>query len=246
MPRCSKHPRANFPQIPDHDTYYVYGFYDQDTLFYIGKGRSYRFTKHFSQYHLKENTPKNNKIKQVNKEGRKVDVKLFAIHLSEIEALDLERKLILSFGLKSEGGILTNLRYGSLDSAGLWTEDRKKRHSEKLRGKNSEVPVDLVKKAKCLSYYCGYTAKEISEHPDFRKFNLAPHTINAWCRGNKFKYVLPHLNHDRSSLREEKYQETAMLLKKGWRVKEISDTLGLGLGLVKLYNTCYQKQTKEQ
>lgn len=245
MPRWTEHQRAIIPKLPVDGTYYVYGLYDGDDLFYVGKGREYRCTQHFSEHSLQKNTPKNNRIKKINTQGERAEIKLFAIHLNEIEALDLERKLINSFGLKSEGGILTNLRYGSLDSAGLWTEDRKKMHSKRLRGKNSQVPEDLVKKAKCLSYYCGFTAKNISEHKDFVEFNLSPHTINAWCRGDKFSYILPHLNHNTSSLRMERYEEVTQLFDKGWGSKEVVDILGLKDGLVKHYKTCYKKSIKE-
>jgi|SRR5690554_125453 len=227
MPRWTEHQRAIIPELPLDGTYYVYGLYDSAGLFYVGKGRRHRCVQHFSDYHLKQNTPKNSRIKKTNSRGERVRISLFAIHLSETEALDLERKLILSFGLKSEGGILTNLRYGSLDSTGLWTEDRKKLHSKRLRGKNSQVPEELVKKAKCLSYYCGYTAKQIVDLDDFAHFNLAPSTVKAWCRGDKFSYILPHLNHTQADLAREKREDCLRLYFKGHDAKEISDILGL-------------------
>jgi len=238
----ARNQRAIFPTLPDEETYYVYAFYDRGDIFYIGKGRWYRCTKHFSEYSLKESTPKNSKIKKVNKQGRKVEVRFFAIHLTEREALVLEKKLIESYGLKSEGGVLTNLRYGSLDSAGLWTEDRKKLHSERLRGKNSNVPLDLVKKAKCLSYYRGMKLKDIVQLDEFAEYNLSPGTIRNWCQGKKFSYILPHLNHDRSTIRNEKYNEFLNLFEKGFALKQISDILGLEIPLVHHYNSCRKNE----
>ena len=100
-------------------SFYVYAYLRQDnTPYYIGKGKSYRA---WSKSH-KINLPKNkNKIIIVEK------------NLSEIGALALERRLIRWYGRKDlNTGILQNMTDGGEGSTG-WSKERKNLYSKSTK-----------------------------------------------------------------------------------------------------------------
>lgn len=206
--------------------FYVYSFADQNgDIFYIGKGKQQRFKQHFLDYRLKHNSPKNSKIKSILSKGFKVNVEIIAKSLLEFEALTLEKKLIEYYGLKEDGGSLYNLRYGSYDSAGLWTDSRKRKHSLKLRGNGAKFTPEQVKKAKLLVHYRGYSYSDVCKLVEFKECKTG--TIHSWCAGNNFKYVSPHLKTMREIV-SEKREEVINLWKKGqFNKKQISDILGI-------------------
>lgn len=100
------------PRKKKKSTYYV----DEHEIifeyepFYIGKGKKWRLTQHFYKCSLKKNTYKNNKILKIINEGYKpISIKIIE-KLTEIEAYNLEIKVISSIGLqnltnKTEGGV---------------------------------------------------------------------------------------------------------------------------------------------
>jgi hypothetical protein len=81
--------------------YYVYKYLREDlTPYYIGKGKNSRAY----QSHKRSNGAELRPSKDF--------IKLVKINLSEQEAWDLEIELISYYGLKSEGGILVNMKAG--------------------------------------------------------------------------------------------------------------------------------------
>lgn len=96
--------------------YYVYVYLDPRKKypqpFYIGKGSGNRYKSHLNE--TSENTinkQKFYKIQSIRKEGKKPIIKIIRKNLSEIEAYDLESKLINFYGRKGydQFGVLTNI-----------------------------------------------------------------------------------------------------------------------------------------
>ncbi len=215
------------------DGYYVYGLYDNDDIFYIGKGRGKRYKGHFTNVSLSKNTYKNNKIKDINNSGRKVNVRIIAKGLSERESLLLEGKLIESYGLHRSGGCLTNIYGGDwykTSNGYTFPEERRKQQSLALRGKNGMYDEDTVLKAKLLFHYRGMTYKEISELPEFS--NVGDTTVKQWCNKSSYTYLRPDLK-SHYELRDEQMDECHALWLKGFQQKQVAEILGLPYYLVK-------------
>ena len=84
------------------NTYYVYQYLrDDNTPYYIGKGKDKRAWKSHKRKNGAQLKPRDNS-----------KIKIISQNLTEKEAFDLETKLIQQYKLKSEGGILVNLTYG--------------------------------------------------------------------------------------------------------------------------------------
>lgn len=82
--------------------YYVYQYVREDqTPYYIGKGKNDRAWVSHRRSNGTEIKPKDNSRIQILKEG-----------LTEKEAFDLETKLIKKYELKENGGLLVNMTYG--------------------------------------------------------------------------------------------------------------------------------------
>lgn len=84
--------------------------------FYVGKGKGNRVTFHIKSAannwtESKRNLHKSNTIKQILENNLEVTIELFYFD-KEQKALDKEVELIKKYGLKKEGGMLTNLTYG--------------------------------------------------------------------------------------------------------------------------------------
>lgn len=100
------------PRKKEKSTYIVddYEITFEYVPFYIGKGKKWRLTQHFSKCNLKKNTYKNNKILKIIDEGYKpMSIKLIE-NLNEIDSYSLEYKIILAIGLdnltnKIDGGV---------------------------------------------------------------------------------------------------------------------------------------------
>lgn len=100
------------PRKKEKSIYYIdnYEIIFEYKPFYIGKGKKCRLTQHFYRCNLKKKTYKNNKILKIIEEGYKpISIKIIE-NLSEIDAYNLEIKVISNIGLdnltnKTEGGI---------------------------------------------------------------------------------------------------------------------------------------------
>jgi hypothetical protein len=90
-------------------TYYVYALKDPRAgyagVFYIGKGQGHRKTDHLLQL---DESPKSERIGQIQESGHKVILEELVTGLTEIEALRVEAELIGAFGTQATGGQLLN------------------------------------------------------------------------------------------------------------------------------------------
>lgn len=89
--------------------YYVYALLDPRSAparpFYIGKGLGSRKLDHAR---IDDETKKSQRIREIRSAGYEPLVSDLVTDLTETQALRLEAQLIASFGLESEGGLLTN------------------------------------------------------------------------------------------------------------------------------------------
>jgi hypothetical protein len=89
--------------------FYVYALKDPrdkpSKPFYIGKGTGNRAWEHQSKI---DDSEKGFLIQQIKSAGREVIHTIMADNLTEHQALKIEAELISAFGIRSQGGLLTN------------------------------------------------------------------------------------------------------------------------------------------
>lgn len=135
----------------ENEKYYVYAYLDPRKLgkfvygvyefeyepFYIGKGVNQRLNEHIWDSKLKTKTFKTNKIKKILSLGLKPIILKISENLFEIDAFDLEKKLIEVIGRRDlKKGPLTNLTNGGEGFSGLIkSEEHRKNLSKSNLGK---------------------------------------------------------------------------------------------------------------
>lgn len=95
--------------------YYVYGLFEMDLCFYVGKGRGNRKTHHFRNFKNKNvavNPLLYYKLHSLDNKNVKPTIKVFKDNLSENDALEYEKYLITKYKRKIDGGTLCNVCLG--------------------------------------------------------------------------------------------------------------------------------------
>jgi NUMOD3 motif len=104
------------------NNYYVYQYVrDDNTPYYIGKGKLDRAWKSHKRSNGSDPLP-----------ADKTKIQIIKENLTEEDAYDLEKQLISEFGLKADGGILVNLTYGG--EGGTQSLEVREQISKKLTG----------------------------------------------------------------------------------------------------------------
>ncbi len=118
--------------------FYVYQLRLENSAhpFYIGKGHGRRIECHFQESSLRRHNHKNHTIKKAMAQGIKVMPEILHENLTEEQALSKEVELILLYGRRSEGGLLTNKALGGGGSFGYrHTDEAKKKMSIAQKGR---------------------------------------------------------------------------------------------------------------
>lgn len=99
------------------DKYYVYALCKPNgDVFYIGKGKNTRINDHFCNYFMNQSNYKNNVIKRYG--SSKVRREILCYFDKEESAYEHEEWLISLYGVRNEGGALTNISKSRSDYKG--------------------------------------------------------------------------------------------------------------------------------
>jgi hypothetical protein len=125
---------------------YKYGEYTfSNEPIYVGKGKNGRYKDHLQENQLNnnDNIIKQRKLKKILKEGLTPIIIFVKNNLSEVEALTLEKDVILKIGkIINKNGPLTNLTDGGGGVSGrLITDEFKAEQSERMRNYYSTNPI---------------------------------------------------------------------------------------------------------
>lgn len=175
--------------------YYVYGLFENNTCFYIGKGCGARHLHHFKQF-------KNNhrlcnrllwcKLKSLESKNITPTSCVLRDNLTEAESYQIEQDYINLYGRKLEGGSLCNIVEGgnhppsyndlenllSEDELHKLKESKKKSFSEAIYKRNKSK----VDRAIHLMSQ-GVMIKDIA-----LELNVTTPTIRSWLRKNNIKF----------------------------------------------------------
>jgi hypothetical protein len=97
--------------------YYIYGYFENDIPFYIGKGSRNRIIEHF--YQINKRDYFHNKLRGMIKDNIPFEIKIIQDNLTEQKAFELEILLIQKYGRRDIGtGILCNQTDGGEGKSG--------------------------------------------------------------------------------------------------------------------------------
>lgn len=205
---------------------YVYGDYSFDyEPFYIGKGCGFRNYKHLNPSSLKQNSHKNNKIKNIIKETENNPIIILKeCDLSEKEAFDLEIKYIKTIGRNSKKeGPLTNIKPGG-DG-----EKQGKIRSEEIRKKISKSKIG-VKNPMYGKKVSIETRKKMSNNSNMKKLSIEERQIWGEKRSGKNN---PNYGNHLSEESKEKLKKANSGENSGNYGKKLSEEVKKNLSITK-------------
>ena len=164
--------------------FYVYFLEDLNgNIFYIGKGCRHRESSHRNLAKNNDRRPVYNKIRKLWSQGSDFKLKKVAIHLTNNEAINLEKKLISVYNRRCDGGCLLNVSLGGEGSPGYKhnEESRKKLKDAWKRRKDNNYKVSEETREKIKK--AGYGRKVTEETK--QKLSKAISGDKHWNYGNK-------------------------------------------------------------
>lgn len=140
----SKSKGGSFEREANKNIFYVYIYMHPITgvPFYVGKGKGKRAYSHLNtiKYKGEKSYCVNTIIKIVKETGFNPVISFHATKLSEIEAFNIEQELIIKYGRKDRGGILTNRTDGGEGPTGLiFSKETLKKLSLASSGENNPM-----------------------------------------------------------------------------------------------------------
>lgn len=176
--------------------FYVYVYKDPDTLipFYVGKGSGYRKTRHLKETkETTENYLKWCKIQSIKNKKQTPIIEIVFESENENECYIKEKELILLYGRKIDGGVLTNITFDGTPPKDAEKRPRSKEYlnnmSKAKTGKLNPMYGKLPwnKNIKHLKE----TKEKISIANKGRKYTQEEHKKRNETRGKKYKVVSP-------------------------------------------------------
>lgn len=124
--------------------FYVYFLIDPVTgqPFYVGKGSKRRMYEHYRLRNRLTNKLLKNKLCKLYQLGYKVLYQKVLENVTEQEAFEKEKQLIQKYGkLIDKTGILCNLTNGGEGNSCSWSQEKRKKTSERMKGKRGHLPL---------------------------------------------------------------------------------------------------------
>lgn len=207
----------------DNNRYYVYGLFEGDVCFYIGKGTGKRKDDHFRCFKRNKcsvNPLLYSKLLKLKKLKITPTSKILIENLSENEALENEKELIIKYGKKINGGTLCNLLDGGTQPPTYQDLLKFKSVDEIVQIKQKQVKSTKKtihnKNFNKINYFKKMANKNILLKDIAKKLNVCTDTLRRWSKKYNIKinynaktlFIKKHLEVQRKIVKN-KIQKTA-------------------------------------
>lgn len=186
-----------------NEDYYVYGLFENDKCFYVGKGRGNRKVHHFRNFKNKNkavNPILYYKLRSLDNENIKPTIKVFKDNLKENDALEYEKDLIMKYKRKMDGGILCNVCLGGNQPPTLkeLIEIKGEEEVKKIRLKSIKTNRETIfkKNKEKIEKFKTLMSENVMIKDIAKILNVSRNTLKQWSK----KYNIP-INYYPKSIR---------------------------------------------